>query len=36
PEKAKRYREEKNPTEEEACSMCGDVCAIKMVDKYLK
>jgi len=36
PEKAKRYREEKNPSEEEACSMCGDVCAIKMVDKYLK
>ncbi len=36
PEKAQRYREEKNPSEEEACSMCGDVCAIKMVDKYLK
>jgi len=36
PEKAKRYREEKNPSDEDACSMCGDVCAIKMVDKYLK
>jgi len=36
PEKAKRYREDKNPNEEETCSMCGDVCAIKMVDKYLK
>ena len=36
PEKAKRYREEKNPSEEDACSMCGDVCAIKIVDKYLK
>ncbi|MFW5953209.1 MAG: phosphomethylpyrimidine synthase ThiC [Candidatus Natronoplasma sp.] len=36
PEKAKRYREDKNPNDEETCSMCGDVCAIKMVDKYLK
>ncbi|MFP4000882.1 MAG: phosphomethylpyrimidine synthase ThiC [Thermoplasmata archaeon] len=36
PEKAKRYRKEKNPSEEDACSMCGDVCALKMVDKYLK
>ncbi len=36
PEKAERYRKEKNPSEEDACSMCGDVCAIKMVNKYLK
>lgn len=36
PDKAKRYRKEKNPSEEDACSMCGDVCAIKMVNKYLK
>jgi len=36
PEKAKRYREDKNPNDEETCSMCGDVCAIKIVDKYLK
>ncbi len=36
PEKARRFREEKNPSEEDACSMCGDVCAIKMVNKYLK
>ena len=36
PDKAKRYRKEKNPSEEDTCSMCGDVCAIKMVNKYLK
>jgi len=36
PEKAERYRKEKNPSDEDACSMCGDVCAIKMVNKYLK
>ncbi|MFW6375712.1 MAG: phosphomethylpyrimidine synthase ThiC, partial [Thermoplasmatota archaeon] len=36
PEKAERYRKKKNPSEEDACSMCGDVCAIKMVNKYLK
>ncbi|MFP4050870.1 MAG: phosphomethylpyrimidine synthase ThiC [Thermoplasmata archaeon] len=36
PEKAKRYRKEKNPSDEDTCSMCGDVCAIKMVNKYLK
>lgn len=35
PEKAKRFRKEKNPSDEDACSMCGDVCAIKMVEKYL-
>ncbi|MFW6142117.1 MAG: phosphomethylpyrimidine synthase ThiC [Candidatus Saliniplasma sp.] len=35
PEKAKRFREKKNLSEEEACSMCGDVCAIKMVNRYL-
>ncbi len=34
PEKAKEFRDKKNPSEEDACSMCGDVCAIKMVDKY--
>lgn len=33
-EKAKEFRKEKNVSEEDACSMCGDVCAIKMVNKY--
>ncbi len=36
PEKAKTYRKNKNPSKEEACSMCGDICAFKMVNKYLK
>ncbi len=36
PEKAKRCRKKKNPSDEDACSMCGDVCALKIVDKYLK
>ncbi len=36
PDKAMLYRRERNPSEEEACSMCGDVCAIKIVKKYLE
>ncbi len=36
PEKAKNYRSERNTSDEEACSMCGDVCAIKIVKKYLE
>ncbi len=35
PDKAKKFRKKKNLSDEEACSMCGDVCAIKMVNKYL-
>jgi phosphomethylpyrimidine synthase len=29
PEKAKAYRSERQPTQEEFCSMCGDLCAIR-------
>ncbi|MFO7792573.1 MAG: phosphomethylpyrimidine synthase ThiC [Candidatus Saliniplasma sp.] len=36
PEKAKRFRKEKNISGEDTCSMCGDVCAIKIVNKYLE
>jgi len=36
PEKARRYRERGSTKLEEGCSMCGDVCAIKIVDRYLK
>ncbi|MFW6040362.1 MAG: phosphomethylpyrimidine synthase ThiC [Thermoplasmatota archaeon] len=36
PEKAKKFRSEKNPGDEDACSMCGDLCAIKMVNRYIK
>ncbi len=36
PDKARRFRKEKNVGEEEACSMCGDVCAIKLLKKFLE
>jgi len=36
PEKARRYRERGNTEKSDGCSMCGDVCAIKIVDRYLK
>ena len=36
-EKAKQYREKRLPLEDtKACSMCGNLCAIEMVKKYLK
>jgi len=36
PEKAKDYRTRRLPHEEtQACSMCGNLCAIEMVNKYL-
>lgn len=36
PEKAKGYRDQRKPTYEEFCSMCGDLCAIKLTRKYLR
>jgi len=36
PEKARRYRKRGATAENEGCSMCGDVCAIKLVQKYLE
>jgi len=36
PEKARRYRKRGVTAEDEGCSMCGDVCAIHMVQEYLK
>jgi len=37
PKKAKEYREKRLPLEDtKACSMCGKLCAIEMVKKYLK
>ncbi|MFW6120213.1 MAG: phosphomethylpyrimidine synthase ThiC [Petrotogales bacterium] len=37
PKKAKKYREKRLPLEDtNACSMCGKLCAIEMVKKYLK
>ena len=35
PEKAKHYRSRGCTELEEGCSMCGDVCAVKIVEKYL-
>ncbi|MCW3130830.1 MAG: phosphomethylpyrimidine synthase ThiC [Methanophagales archaeon] len=35
PEEARRIRNSR-PSESEACSICGDLCAIKMVKEFLK
>ena len=36
PEKAKEYREKRLPVENlDACSMCGSLCAIELVKKYI-
>lgn len=35
PDKAARYRKERNPEEIEGCTMCGDYCAMKIVAEYL-
>jgi phosphomethylpyrimidine synthase len=35
--KAQRYREKRKPTEDtRSCSMCGNLCAIELVQKYLQ
>lgn len=36
PEKVKRYRAEVPPTEDEVCSMCGEFCAIRTVERALR
>jgi phosphomethylpyrimidine synthase len=36
PKKAKWYRDQRKPSHEEFCSMCGDMCAIKLPKKYLR
>jgi phosphomethylpyrimidine synthase len=36
PENAKAVRAKRRPAEDEVCSMCGDLCAIKMVRDELK
>lgn len=35
PDKARTYRARGSTAEEEGCSMCGDVCAIKLLKDYL-
>ena len=35
PEKANRYREESKPENEDTCTMCGDLCAVKNMNKIM-
>lgn len=35
PDKARKYRENRKSMEKEVCSMCGNLCAIKIVKEYL-
>lgn len=35
PEKARDFRCRKNMADDEACSMCGNYCAVKIVNEYL-
>ncbi len=36
PQKARAYREQNPPSEEDVCTMCGKYCAIKQVKEYFK
>ncbi|MBW2108333.1 MAG: phosphomethylpyrimidine synthase ThiC [Deltaproteobacteria bacterium] len=36
PEKARSYRQSSMPNSQDVCTMCGDLCAIKIVRQYLK
>ena len=35
PEKARRYRQEAKPEKEDTCSMCGNFCAVKNMNRIL-
>lgn len=35
PEKARRYRTESKPEKEDTCSMCGNFCAVKNMNRIL-
>lgn len=35
PEKARRYREESHPQEEDTCTMCGRLCAVRTMNRAL-
>ncbi len=35
PEKANRYREESKPENEDTCTMCGDLCAVKNMNRIM-
>ncbi len=36
PVEARRYRQSRKPTESDVCSMCGEACAIRLVNKSLE
>ncbi|MDI6603630.1 MAG: phosphomethylpyrimidine synthase ThiC [Thermoanaerobacteraceae bacterium] len=36
PEKAKKYRDVKNPSDVETCTMCGKLCAMDLIAKFIK
>lgn len=36
PEKAKLYRQRRKPKQEDVCSMCGEVCAIKIASDFVR
>lgn len=36
PERAKKIRSERKPADNDACTMCGDYCALKIVNKFIK
>lgn len=36
PERAKKYRRESKPKTADACTMCGEYCALKVVDEFFK
>ncbi|MFQ6107246.1 MAG: phosphomethylpyrimidine synthase ThiC [Thermoplasmata archaeon] len=36
PEKARLYRKRRKPKDDEVCSMCGDVCAIKIASDFIR
>lgn len=36
PEKAKRFRAEAKPEKEDTCSMCGNFCAVKNMNRILE
>ena len=35
PEKAKKYRDKSKPQAEDTCSMCGNFCAVRNVNRIL-
>jgi phosphomethylpyrimidine synthase len=36
PEKPRRYRESSKPAEEDTCTMCGDLCAMRTMNRVLQ